>query len=191
MTKKRDLNAFFLEIDRKIYNRLNIANKFFYGISSKLKDTDGKVRNIADMQYAINDGDSSFFDDRYNIVWFHRIDNISFRGIGNSYGRSSLKRTGIANGVTVFWAKRESMNLQGERIDLFQTELSTMLMQTISDISEYSIQRIDFDMQAIEKQEFNVEQLHKESILLKFDFELTFNPEICYGACEEWDCCPV
>lgn len=191
MINKKDITELFLEIDRKIYNRINVRNKHFFGISTRLKSADGKLRNFADMEKAINDGELSLFDDRYNLTWFHRIDTVSFRGIGNSYGRGALKRNGIVNGVSVFWAKRESVDLQGNRLEIKQVDLFQMLLSSISDIDYYSVQRVDFDINAIEKQEFNTETLHKESILIKFDFELTFIPENCYGTCEEWDCCPI
>lgn len=188
---RKDVIGLLLNLDHKIYNRLNIKNKHFFGLASRLKSSDGKLRNFSDMDKAINDGEISIYDDRYNATWFHRIDTVSFRGVGASYGRSAAKRTGLANGVSVFWARRESMNLQGERFDLYQVDFFQMLLSVLSDSDFYSIQRVDFDINAIEKQEFNTETLHKESILLKFDFELTFIPENCHGTCEEWDCCPI
>lgn len=191
LENKTDIRDMLLQIDRKIYNRLNIKHKHFFGIASRLRDSEGKLRNFSDLDKAINDGEISLYDDRYNVTWFHRIDTVSFRGVGNSYGRSAVKRTGLANGVTVFWAKRESMNLQGDRFDLYQTDLFNLLTASIYDIEEYSVQRVDFDIQSIENQEFNTKTLHKESILLKFDFELLFNPDICNDGCQEWDCCPI
>jgi hypothetical protein len=188
---KKDIRGLFLNLDRKIYNSLNIKNKHFFGIASKLKSSDNKVRNFSDIDKAINDGEISIYDDRYNATWFHRIDSVFFKNSANSYGRSALKRVGIATGVTVFWAKRESVNLQNERFDLYQLDFLQMLLSVLSDLDYYTVNRIDFDINEIEKQEFNTNTLHKESILLRFNFELTFNPELCYESCQEWDCCPI
>jgi len=191
LKEKSDIKQMTLEIDRRIYNRVNIKNKKFFGLASRLKDSSGKVLNFSDLHRSVEDGEISFYDDRYNLVWFHRIDSISFEKKKGVYGRSSLSQIGRASGVSVFWAKRASMNLQNERFDLYQYDLLSYLLNALSDVEEYEIQKVDFDIQNIENQEFSAKKLHKESLLLKFDFLLHFQPNICSDACTEWDCCDL
>lgn len=183
----------FTEIDRFVYNRLNLKFKKPYGLVMQLKyagdASQPPVANIADNPQHIEDGDVAFFDDRYHVVWYHRLENIFFEKRENSYGRYATPKTAWASGRTVFWGRRDALDIQGQARKVYLTDFIKEASNILLRKEDFVLRSWDVDQLEIERQEFGTQKLHKESYLARLNFNFRFNLTLCDDICEEIDCC--
>lgn len=183
----------FLEIDRFLYNRLNLKFKKPYGVSIQLRTMgmdSAKVYTYADNALHVEEGEIAFFDDRYHVVWYHIISSITFEKKEMIYGRSTTSPIGIAGGKTIFWGKREALDVKGNRRRVFLMdflkEVTTILLQH----KKLLLKGWDLNQSELESQEFGSSQIHKESYIARLNFLLPTTLSLCDEWCEEIDCCP-
>lgn len=159
------------KIDKALFDGLSFDNVFSYGIVTRHRDMNGKVINIADSELLLDDGELSYWDDRYNIVWFHRLQSSSLDTSVLGYGRVKNRLKETLSFQLVVWAKRR-YTWRGEYFEMKQPVLYREIAKILNYRTDATLNGADFDNAVIENSEFTAGSTSKESILLRFNYDL-------------------
>lgn len=169
---------FFNDLDQQMLSLLPMDALHTYGLVSRHYNRNGSIVNVADMDNSVNDGELAWIDDRNSCVWFHRISNIRIDNKNNNYNRRRMSISQLVNAVTVMWAKRANTWRQQYQ-EVSQLNLYEWQSNIMSRYQEVELKTIDFDHSLIEGAEFKENQLSKESILLRINYEILINSNFC------------
>jgi len=159
-------------LDTSLKQAINIDKIKSYGLTTRhFNDKDKKAYNLADVSIIAQDGEIAYWDDKFNIIWFHRINSINYESNNKGYASSSYIPTFIYNVSTVIAAKREvTKNGQYQRIN--QLDVMNGFIGVIQKLDKMEINYTEMDISRIERDEFSEGRTSKEWILLRIDFEI-------------------
>jgi hypothetical protein len=166
------------KIDERINTLIKIDRKNGYGLVHKMYTDEKRQENIADVRNSIEDGRLAYWDDRYGMIWFHRLIRSRFSPDNSAYGRKSTGATEQIDIALVAWAKRKNSWL-GNRIEIKQHKLYDYIAAILAGIEGVAIQSCNFEHAEIEAAEFTENRTNKESILLKFEYRIFASNRIC------------
>ena len=144
-----------------------------YGVATRQHTYNGKIINVANKELMPRDGEIALWDDRYSIIWFHRINSSSLMQEENGkYGRSRSAAKESLNIDLVVWAAVRYRHL-GELKTITQFQLYRMLTGILLFQTTAEVTGSDFDMPAIGRSEFIEHRIHKECLLLRIRYDIT------------------
>jgi hypothetical protein len=168
-------------IDKKLFAGLPIDAKYSYGVATRQHTYNGKVINVSTNELLPTDGEVALWDDRYSVIWFHRVNSSSIETSEN--GRTGRVKSSVRENLDidlVVWAAVKYRN-NGQfenttQMELYRRFAAILIYQTTAEVSY-----VDFDMPAIGRSEFIENRIHKESLLFKMNYKLCRNiPKECF-----------
>lgn len=191
LKKIRCVEDFLQEIDYGFNTYLEIDTKLSYGIVTRQFDYNGKITNVDRNPQSPTEGEIALWDDRYSMVWFHRVNDINIEETQNGkYGRQASSIREQIDVDTVVWAA-VNFKYQGQHRDQTQMQLYRKIMPILVQKTHIEVKHIKFDMTAISREEFVEGYAHKEVLMLKFNYQICHNlPKECFCLPPPIDCKP-
>lgn len=176
------------EIDKILLKGLRIDTMKSYGIVTRHYDYNGKIINMSDNPTDVNEGEITYWDDAFQTVWFHRINQVNNERTNTGYGRNKFGLREKSNISLVIWSKRK-LTWNGEYTEIKQPELYRNFANILSHYTIAQISSIDFDITQIEQGEFMKGFTQKDCILLRINYELEYDlPKNCLDCTQTNDC---
>jgi hypothetical protein len=177
-------------VDNRIAKNMGIDNVQPYGIASRHLNSNKQVINLVDNPQHEGEGTLAYWDDRYNFIWFHRINNIRIESNEKGYGKLNWQYTEVYN-ISLVVAGKRKVTYLGDTKTISQLSSYNYFVGILSTIQGIEFEFVELDMSRVERDEFKEGFTGKETIMFRIDYELRINnvqPCLRKNVCIEEDC---
>lgn len=182
------MNSLIKKIDTHIIKNIPYDIYFSYGLVGHYFSYDKKVVNLAFNPLTDEDCEIAMYDDRYQIIWYHRLNSIRIES-DKTYGEQVASNdVELLNINTVFWSKKKYTYLSEEKNLQNHYELYGIILRILQTLElPIIISNVEVDNTKIEREEFIDNRLSTESVLLKFHYTIKqTNRNNCINTCNEF-----
>lgn len=182
-----NINRYLEKTDKTIGRFIEIKAKKPLGLAIRYNNADNQIRNYILRSKLEVDAVQAIFDDRYGLVWFHRINGSEVDYLSNvGYGRSH-KNANIKHDITsIFYCKRDNIDIKNDKLSYNELKLADRLLYLSRMFEGSLIRNFEYNTPQIERDEFGTNNLHAESFLIRMNWEVTMQTNI---DCIELDIC--
>ena len=180
------------QIDEYFEKNISLSHVDYkkYGLVQQYLDYNGDTVNLADNDLQATDGIWAGWDDRFSLVWFHRVEAAQIDSMQPGFGSKSGSNL-IVRAALVVWSKK-IIRFMTETEKLSQFELNESMIGMLVGSGIARVNSVEFNMPSIARREFGKEgdrYINKESNLIRIEYEFNTGSVInCNKLCKFAKC---
>lgn len=164
------IEATIKEINTAISNNIKIDRYFFYENVIRHTNSTGSEFNVSDRGIEFSE-EVATWDDRYDLVWFNRVNSIRATTDQAEYGRTRFKLTQEASCDLVVWAKT-SILFNNTHKFITNLQLYELIASIMLPIENTQIEFVELDNTAVEAREFKRGVINKDSFCFSINYSI-------------------